>query len=74
MTRYNPRTNNNKDMKDLTEKIAGTMQAKMFNTHIRTSVIVEEAQVRKESLLDYKSGSTVSSDYEAFIEEYLERA
>ena len=73
MTRYNPRTNNNKDMNDLTEKIANTMKARLFDTHIRTSVIVEEAQVRKENLFDYKSGSTVSSDYEAFIEEYLER-
>lgn len=74
MTRYNPRTNNNKDMNELTEKIASTMQAKLFNTHIRTSVVVEEAQARKESIFDYKSCSTVSNDYEAFIEEYLERS
>lgn len=74
MTRYNPRTNNNKDMNELTEKIANTMQAKVFHTHIRTSVVVEEAQARKESIFDYKGSSTVSKDYEDFIEEYLERS
>lgn len=73
MTRYNPRTNNNKDMNELTEKIATTIQTKLFNTHIRSSVVVEEAQARKESIFDYKSNSTVSSDYESFIDEYLER-
>lgn len=73
MTRYNPRTNNNKDMNDLTEKIANTMEAKLYDTHIRTSVIVEEAQARKENIFDYKGSSTVARDYEAFVEEYLER-
>ena len=73
MTRYNPRTNNNKDMNELTEKIANNMHAKLYETHIRTSIVVEEAQARKENIFDYKSNSAVAGDYDAFVDEYLER-
>ena len=74
LTRFNPRTNTNQDMRELTEKIANSMEAELFKTFIRSSVVVEEAQVRKEDILTYKEKSTVAEDYKAFIEEYLEGA
>ena len=71
LTKYNPRSNNNQDMKELTEKIANSMEADMFKTYIRASVVVEEAQARKEDLFSYKAKSTVAEDYNAFVDEYL---
>lgn len=71
LTKYNPRANNNKDMKDLTEQIAAYMKAPMYKTYIRSSVVVEEAQARKEDLFRYKVNSTVAEDYANFVEEYL---
>ncbi len=71
MTKYNPRTNNDKDMKELTEKLAQYMQVPVYNTFIRNSVVVEEAQSRKTNLLSYKKNSAVSEDYISFVEEYL---
>ena len=55
LTKYNPRSNNNKDMKDLTEQLANYMSAPMYNTYIRASVVVEEAQARKVDLFTYKN-------------------
>lgn len=71
LTKYNPRSNNNKDMKDLTEQLANYMSAPMYNTYIRASVVVEEAQARKVDLFTYKNNSTVGEDYNAFIDEFL---
>lgn len=72
LTKFNPRSNNNQDMRDLTEKIANSMEADLFHTFIRSSVVVEEAQARKEDVFSYKEKSTVAEDYKSFIEEYLE--
>ena len=70
-TKFNDRSNNNKDMKDLTEQIASHMDAKIFKTFIRTSVAIEESQARKVDIFTYKKNSTVAIDYNNFIDEYL---
>lgn len=72
LTKYNPRTNNSKDMKNLTEKLAEYINAPLYQTYIRQSVIVEEAQTRKVDLFSYRKDSTVVQDYDSFINEYLE--
>lgn len=71
LTRFNPRSNINKDIKDLTEQLAKHIDAKTYNTYIRSSVVVDEAQAVKEDLFSYKNDSKVSEDYNNFIEEYL---
>lgn len=71
LTKYNPRTNNSKDMKNLTEKLAEYINAPLYQTYIRQSVIVEEAQTRKVDLFSYRKDSTVVKDYDSFINEYL---
>lgn len=71
LTKYNPRTINNRDMKELTEQLAQYMDAPMYQTTIRSSVVVEEAQTRKTDIFSYKADATVVGDYAAFIEEYL---
>lgn len=71
LTRYDPRANNNKDMKDLTEQLGEYINAKLFNTHIRASIVVEESQARQIDVFSYKGKSTVAQDYIAWIDEYL---
>ena len=71
LTKYNPRTINNRDMKELTEQLAQYMDAPMYQTTIRSSVVVEEAQTRKTDIFSYKADAAVAGDYAAFIEEYL---
>jgi len=71
LTKYNARANNNKDMKELTEQLGKYMNAPLYETYIRSSIVVEEAQVRKEDLFSYKGNSTVAEDYAAFVDEYL---
>ncbi|NLV82492.1 MAG: ParA family protein [Synergistaceae bacterium] len=71
LTRYDPRANNNKDMKDLTEQLGEYINAKLFNTHIRASIVVEESQARQIDVFSYKGKSTVAQDYTAWIDEYL---
>lgn len=71
LTKYNPRATNNQDMKHLTEQIANYIQAPLYETFIRQSVVVEEAQTRKMDLFNYKKEATVVNDYKNFVEEYL---
>lgn len=72
LTRYNPRAIINKDIKEITEQLADRIHAKVFNTFIRTSVVVEEAQANHIDLYSYNEKNSVTKDYEAFVTEYLE--
>jgi chromosome partitioning protein len=73
MTKFNPRTTIGQELKDLTEQIGEHLHTHIFNTYIRTSVTVEEAQANRMDLFRYKANATVSEDYAAFVDEYLVR-
>lgn len=73
MTRHNPRTNIGKDMKEITERLGSHIDAPLYKTYIRNSVTIEEAQANKVDIFTYSGGSQVAQDYQAFVEEYLER-
>ena len=73
ITRYNPRTNISKDMKELIEMIGKELRIPIFETYIRSSVSVEEAQAQKKDVFSHDSDSTVSRDYDTFIDEYLSK-
>lgn len=70
ITKYNPRTVINKGMKEFTEQLATIINTRVYNTYIRFSVAVEEAQAEKCDLYKY-SNSSVAEDYNTFIDEYL---
>lgn len=70
-TRFNPRANISKQIKELTEQLGEYISAPIYNTYIRSAVAVEEAQANKEDIYAYAEKSTVSEDYKAFIEELL---
>ena len=59
ITRYNPQSNLNKDLRELVEKIGQQLDAPIFKTTIRNSVKVEEAQANHQDILTYSPDSTV---------------
>ena len=73
ITKFNPRSNNNQDMKNLINKLGEYIDAPVYKTFIRNSIVIEEAQTRKTDIFTYRKDSTVSVDYLAFIDEFLKR-
>ena len=71
-TRFNPRANISRQIKELTEQLSEYISAPIYQTYIRAGVVVEEAQANKADIFDYAGKSTVAEDYRAFIEEFLE--
>ena len=70
-TRFNPRANISRQMKELAEQLSEYISAPIYKTYIRSAVVVEEAQANQQDIFDYADKSTVSEDYRAFIEEFL---
>ena len=73
-TRFNPRANISRQIKELTEQLSEYISAPIYQTYIRAGVVVEEAQANKADIFDYAGKSTVAEDYRAFIEEFLKGA
>lgn len=70
-TRFNPRANISKQIKELTEQIGQYISAPIYNTYIRSAVAVEEAQANRTDIFEYAEKSTVAEDYKALVEEVL---
>ena len=70
-TKFDPRTNNSKDMKILVEKISNALNIPLFKTFIRNRVAVDEAQSRSCNILDFKGCEDIAEDYNNFVNEYL---
>lgn len=66
-TRFNPRANISRQIKELAEQLSEYISAPIYKTYIRAAVAVEEAQ----DIFDYAGKSTVADDYRGFIEEFL---
>lgn len=73
LTRFNPRTTIGQNIKELTDEMGKHINAPVFQTFIRASVVVEEAQALKTDLYIYKAASTVAEDYNNFVDEYLRK-
>ncbi len=70
-TRFNPRANISRQIKELTEQLSDYISAPIYQTYIRAGIVVEEAQANKADIFNYAGKSTVAEDYRAFIEEFL---
>jgi chromosome partitioning protein len=71
LTRFNPRTTISKQIKELTEQLGEHIEALVYDTFIRSSIIVEEAQANHVDIFTYSARSTVAEDYGNFVDEYL---
>lgn len=72
LTRFNSRHNIGQDIKSLTEQAGEHINARVYDTHIRSSVAVEEAQALKMDIYSYNPKNNVTLDYTAWVDEYLE--
>ena len=71
-TRFNPRANISREIKELAEQLSEYISVPIYKTHIRSAVALEEAQANRADIFDYTGKSAVAEDYRAFIdEEYL---
>ena len=69
LTRFNSRANISKDLLAMFEQAAQVMNTRVFNSKIRESVAVKEAQAMQTDLLKYKPKNNAAQDYSAFIAE-----
>lgn len=71
LTRYNNRTILSQHLKETFTKIATQIGTKVFDTYIRESISIKEAQAMKQSIFEYDSRSNGAVDYQNFIDELL---
>ncbi|MBQ8162568.1 MAG: ParA family protein [Clostridia bacterium] len=71
-TQFTSRTNISSTMMEMATSMSEIIHAPIFETKIRSTVKVQEAQAYRESLFDMFPSSTAAEDYKAFVKEYLE--
>lgn len=73
LTKFNPRVVLSREIRDDISKITEDFNTVLFDTTIRSSQKIKDAQAAKMSILDYAPKCTSALDYIAFVEEYLKR-
>jgi chromosome partitioning protein len=73
LTRFSPMSIIRREIAELLDETAGQMGTKLYRTRIREGVAVQESQANKQSVLTYAPTSRVAKDYDALIDEILER-
>lgn len=68
LTRHNGRTLLSRDFQSILEQEAAAMGTKVFETAIRESVAIRQAQAMQKSIFTQQGGAV--DDYKAFIEEF----
>lgn len=73
LTKYTDRTNVSKLLEKSVNSAAELLNTKVFNSRIRQATVLQESQIAKIDLLEYAPKAPVTADYQAFIDELLER-
>lgn len=71
-TRYKGRAILTKDMTELLENTASQLHTRLFDTRIRDTIAIPEAQASQQDIFTYSPRSNAAADYTAFIKEVLE--
>lgn len=71
LTRYNPRAVLSREAAELAGCLAQSLGSRVYDSRIRDTVAVREAQIAQKSLFDYAPRSTAAADYINFIKEVL---
>lgn len=61
-----------RQMKEQIQRLAESMQTRLFSTTIRTAIAIEEAQTMQMPLSAYNKTANVTNDYRQFADEYLQ--
>jgi chromosome partitioning protein len=73
LTRFSERTIFNRVIREQLEKISENMGTSIFKIYIRSSIVVNESQGYKQSLVEYAPTSNPSIDYRVLAKEVLEK-
>lgn len=73
LTRYTDRTNVAKVLEENVNAAAKLLNTTVFDSRVRQATVVQESQLVKMDLFEYAPKAPVTHDYEAFINELLER-
>lgn len=73
LTHCNPRTLLSAEIRGTAEMIAQELGIPMFDTYIRSSIVVSEAQSLQRDLLEYAPRNGAAMDYLALVDELLQR-
>lgn len=73
LTRFNPRLKAMKTMREVTDKFGVYFDAPVYDTFIRQSVGVMEAQMESRDLFDLPKLNAAMSDYAEFAAEFLKK-
>ena len=71
LTKYTDRSIINRQIKNALEDMAKSIGTKVYKTTIRQTIAIEEAQAMQEPIFDYCPKATATTDYKAFIKEFL---
>lgn len=74
LTRYNARAVLSRDITDLIDETAQQLDTVLFKAKIRECIALKEAQAQKQDIFSYAAKCNASSDYNEFIDEFLERS
>lgn len=72
LTRYSSRAVLSKELASLADQIAAMMETRVYRTSIRENISIKEAQTSRTDIFNYSAKSHGSTDYNAFINEFLE--
>lgn len=73
LTRFNPRLKAMKTMREVTERFGEYFDAPVYDTFIRQSVGVMEAQMESLDIFDLPRLNAAATDYAAFAKEFLKK-
>jgi len=73
ITRYNGRAVLSRDMQSNLEAVAAQLKTRLYSTPIRECIAIKEAQASQQDIFSYAPNCNAAKDYEAFINEFLER-
>ncbi len=70
-TRYSKRTILSRDISDMLDDVAFTMNTRLYDTCIRESIVIKEVQALQEDMYLYSPNNNAVKDYNSFVEELL---
>ncbi|MGD9569220.1 MAG: ParA family protein [Sedimentibacter sp.] len=73
LTKYNKRTILSREIKGTAELIAKELNTSIFNSTIRSSVAIMEAQTNQQDIYNYSPKNAAAQDYMELVEELIER-
>lgn len=73
LTKYNPRLLLSSEIKGTAELIAKQIKTDVFNTFIRSSVVIQEAHTQQQNMYTYAKKNNAVKDYKSFVDELMLR-